>query len=62
METFVLRIFVPARRERLPLAGVIEHVGSGRKQAFQDQAELLDVVLHQLELDQLNDLQKEEER
>jgi hypothetical protein len=51
VETFVVRIFVPAETEPLELSGVIEHSGTGRSEHFRGTAGLLDVVLHQLELE-----------
>lgn len=50
METFVVRIFVPAGDEKLELTGVVEHSGTGRSEHFRGSDGLLDVVLHQLEL------------
>ena len=50
METFVVRIFVPAGDEKVELTGVVEHSGTGRSEHFRGTDDLLDVVLHQLEL------------
>ncbi len=50
METFVVRIFVPAGDEKLELTGVVEHSGSGRSEHFRGTESLVGVVLHQLEL------------
>ena len=50
METFVVRIFVPAAGERVRLTGVVEHVGTGRALAFRGRTGLVDAVLHELEL------------
>jgi hypothetical protein len=50
VETFVVRIFVPAGEEKLELTGVVEHSGSGRSEHFRGAEGLLGVVLHQLEL------------
>jgi hypothetical protein len=43
MQTFVVRIWVPAEAEpgHDVLRGVVEHVPSGRKLAFEDRSELL---------------------
>jgi hypothetical protein len=50
VETFVVRVFVPAGDEKLELTGVVEHSGSGRSEHFRGTEGLLGVVLHQLEL------------
>jgi hypothetical protein len=50
METFVVRIFVPATDEKLELTGVVEHSSTGRSEHFRGPDGLLSVVLHQLEL------------
>jgi hypothetical protein len=50
METFVVRIFVPASDERLELVGVVEHPGTGRSEHFRGTESLVHVVLHQFEL------------
>jgi len=45
METFVVRIWTAAERDcdpgAFPLRGLVEHVASGAKSAFQGTAELL---------------------
>ena len=50
METFVVRVFVPAGDEELELTGVVEHSSTGRSERFRGTEGLIDVVLHQLEL------------
>ena len=50
METFVVRVFVPADHAAMPLAGTVEHVGAGRTSSFRGIAGLLDVVLRELQL------------
>lgn len=50
METFVVRVFVPAGDEKLELTGVVEHSGTGRSEHFRGSEGLVGVVLHQLEL------------
>jgi hypothetical protein len=49
METFVIRIFVAADTQRLPLTGIVEHVSAGRSEAFEGGAELLEFVRRELE-------------
>jgi hypothetical protein len=51
VETFVLRVFVPADRELVPFAGTIEHVGAGRSSSFQGVGELVQAVLGELHLE-----------
>lgn len=51
METFVVRVFVPANDEKLELTGIVEHSGSGHSEHFQGTGGLVGVVLDQLELD-----------
>ncbi len=41
METFVVRVFVPADAAETPLAGVVEHVGTGWSAPFGSEGELL---------------------
>lgn len=41
METFVVRIFVPAAGGETPIAGVVEHVGTGWSASFGGEEELL---------------------
>ena len=66
METFVVRVFVPAENEKLELTGVVEHSGTGRSEHFRGTEGLLDVVLQQLELGHgfhvAGETEKEEER
>lgn len=35
METFVVRVFVAAVGDPMPLCGVVEHVGSGSRDPFE---------------------------
>jgi len=49
METFVVRVFVPAGDEKLELTGVVEHSSTGRSEQFRGSADLLDIVRRQLE-------------
>jgi len=50
METFVIRIFVPAfDGEALPLSGIVEHVGSGQAASFQGGQALVALVRKALE-------------
>jgi hypothetical protein len=50
METFVVRIFVPAvHGEALPLCGIIEHVASGHAESFQGVEDLMRTVARALE-------------
>jgi hypothetical protein len=66
VETFVVRVFVPAGDEKLELTGVVEHSGSGRSEHFRGTEGLVGVVLHQLELGhetvEPGDIQGEEKR
>jgi hypothetical protein len=48
VETFIVRIFVPAGSEHVDLVGVVEHVRSGRVHRFHGRDELLDAVLYRL--------------
>jgi len=50
METFVVRVFVPAEEEQLELTGIVEHSGTGRSEHFRGAESLVGVLLHQLEL------------
>lgn len=50
METFVVRVFVPASEERLELSGFVEHAGTGHAQSFTGADALIGVVLRRLEL------------
>lgn len=58
----MVRVFVPAGEERLELAGLVEHVGSGRARPFRGARHLADVVLEQLERDERLEERREEER
>jgi hypothetical protein len=50
METFVVRIFVPAvHGEALPLCGIVEHVASGHAESFQGVEDLVRTVAGALE-------------
>ena len=48
METFVVRVFVAADTERLPLVGFVESVSNGRRETFEGAAELLEIVRREL--------------
>jgi hypothetical protein len=62
METFVVRVFVPLGEERLELAGLVEHVSSGRAQPFRGASGLLDAVLQELDPNErLEETRKEEQ-
>jgi hypothetical protein len=50
VETFVVRIFVPANDEKLELTGIVEHSGTGRSTQFRGTEGLVRAVLRQLEL------------
>lgn len=58
METFVVRVWVPAAaepcREDLALHGVVEHVASQRSRTFHSEAELLAFVHDCLGKDRLD--------
>ena len=54
VETFVVRVFVPAGRESVPFTGTIEHVGAGESSCFRGAAELIDTVMRALQLDDLS--------
>lgn len=58
----MVRVFVPAGEERLELAGLVEHVASGRAQPFRGASGLVDVVLEELERDERLEQAREEER
>jgi hypothetical protein len=49
VETFVVRIFVAADTQRLPLVGFVEYVSNGRKETFEGGTELLEIVKRELE-------------
>jgi hypothetical protein len=55
MKTFVVRVFVSADAQPLPLAGIVEHVSAGRREAFEGGTELLQIVQRELELDERAD-------
>jgi hypothetical protein len=44
METFVVRVFVPAARGETPFAGVVEHVGTSWSARFGSDEELLTTI------------------
>ena len=44
METFVVRVFVPAARGETPFAGVVEHVGTSWSARFGSDEELLTAI------------------
>jgi hypothetical protein len=50
METFVIRVFVAADTQRLPLTGLVEYVSNGRRETFEGGAELLEIVRRELKL------------
>jgi hypothetical protein len=41
VETFVVRVFVAAEGEPVPLRGVVEHVASGSREAFESVERLI---------------------
>jgi hypothetical protein len=41
VETFVVRVFVAAVGEAVPLCGVVEHIGSGSRDAFENADRLI---------------------
>ena len=53
VETFVIRIWTPAERDddpqRYRLRGLVEHVGSGEREAFRGAGELLALLEVRLE-------------
>jgi hypothetical protein len=49
METFVVRVFVPAARGETPFAGVVEHVGTSWSARFGSDEELLTAIRSRLE-------------
>ena len=53
VETFVIRIWTPAERDddpqRYRLRGLVEHVGSGERDAFRGAGELLAILESRLE-------------
>jgi hypothetical protein len=49
VETFVVRVFVPADADVVPFCGVVERSGSGRIESFQSAQDLIQIVLHELE-------------
>jgi hypothetical protein len=49
VETFVVRVFVPADVESEALCGLVQHVGSGRTESFRGPAALVHVVLEALD-------------
>lgn len=65
METFVIRVFVASDQGEVPFAGVVEHIGAGRTLTFHGGEELVDVVLHELDIDNRDGVSRrsaEEER
>jgi hypothetical protein len=65
VETFVIRVFVASDQGEVPFAGVVEHIGAGRTQTFHGGADLVDVVLHELRIDNRDGVSRrsaEEER
>ncbi len=46
METFVVRVWVPADEAapRTPMRGIVQHAGTGRVEAFRGSEELLALV------------------
>jgi hypothetical protein len=51
MRTFVVRVFVPAEANGVPLCGIVEHVGTGRAEQFHGSHGLVDAVLDELARD-----------
>ena len=58
----MVRVFVPAGEERFELAGLVEHVSSGRARPFRGASGLVNVVLDELERDERFEERREEER
>jgi hypothetical protein len=48
METFVVRIFVPADGAKLEIAGTVRHVASGAEQSFRGRRGLVAAVVEGL--------------
>ena len=44
METFVVRVFVPADQDGVPFCGLVEHIGDQRAQRFAGAIELLERI------------------
>jgi hypothetical protein len=44
VETFVVRVFVAAEGEPVPLQGVVEHVASGSRQPFDSVERLISLL------------------
>jgi len=49
METFVIRVFVPAAHGETPFAGVVEHVGTSWSARFGSDEELVRAIRSWLE-------------
>ena len=48
METFVVRVFIPADAGDVSFCGVVEHVGTGRTEPFQGTRALICFVFGEL--------------
>jgi hypothetical protein len=57
VQTFVLRVFVPADAEDVPFCGIVEHPSSGLSESFRGLPELMRVVLQRLEHENPNSLE-----
>jgi hypothetical protein len=50
VETFVVRVFVPAGAEGVPFCGVVQHAGTGRAEPFESTEDLIQIVIHELDV------------
>jgi hypothetical protein len=50
VETFVVRVFVAADADAVPFCGVVEHAGTGRAEPFQSTQDLIQIVIHELDI------------
>jgi hypothetical protein len=62
VETFVIRIFVPADADGVPFCGIVERSGSGRAVSFQGAQDLIQIVLHELQRDSARGLESSVDR
>jgi len=60
VETFVVRVFVPAGDEQLELTGFVEHAGREHSESFAGAAGLIGALLHELERDRRQAARKPE--
>jgi hypothetical protein len=59
METFVVRVFVPADDAELEPAGIVEHIGTRRMEVFRGAHDLVDVVLSLLGFERGSETEEE---